>query len=39
MIARNNNTFLERLALNGIKEVRNDKNVNSAIAHLDSLCQ
>lgn len=26
---------IERLALNGVKEVRNDKNVNSAIAHLD----
>lgn len=27
--------YIERLALNGVKEVRNDKNVNSAIAHLD----
>jgi len=27
--------YIERLALNGVEEVRNDKNVNSAIAHLD----
>ena len=27
--------YIERLALNGVKEVRKDKNVNSAIAHLD----
>jgi hypothetical protein len=27
--------YIERLALNDVKEVRNDKNVNSAIAHLD----
>ena len=27
--------YIERLALNGVEKVRNDKNVNSAIAHLD----
>lgn len=27
--------YIERMALNGVEEVRNDKNVNSAIAHLD----
>lgn len=27
--------YIERLALNGVKEVKNEKNLNSAVAHLD----